>query len=61
LTNGGMGSGGMGGGGMGSGAIVDSRLTNIEARVSAMEQRAANGMEMNMMDEESRQLASMVM
>ncbi|KAK1769068.1 hypothetical protein QBC33DRAFT_447916 [Phialemonium atrogriseum] len=66
LTNGGMGNGGMGSGGMGSGAMggggmVDNRLSSIEARVSAMEHRAANGMEMNMMDEESRQLASMVM
>lgn len=59
LTNGGMGNGGMGNG-MGSGGMVDNRLSSIEARVSAMEQQR-NGMEMGIMDEESRQLASMVM
>ena len=59
LTNGGMGNGGMGNG-MGNGGMVDNRLSSIEARVSAMEQQR-NGMEMGIMDEESRQLASMVM
>ena len=54
LANGPLANGGMGG-------VVDNRLANIEARMNAMEQRTTNGMEMNIMDEESRQLASMVM
>ncbi|KAL1878826.1 hypothetical protein VTK73DRAFT_7479 [Phialemonium thermophilum] len=56
----GLGNNPLANGGMSNGAIVDNRLSNIEARVSAMEHRAANGMEMNMMDEDSGQLTSIV-
>jgi hypothetical protein len=56
-----MGGAGLAGGTLSNSGMVDNRLSNIEARVSAMEQRTANGMELPMMDDESRQLASMVM
>ncbi|KAK3380404.1 hypothetical protein B0T24DRAFT_522681 [Lasiosphaeria ovina] len=56
MGGGNLGSGPLTNGGMGAGAIVDNRLSNIEARVNAMEQRG-HGMEgLPMMDDGSDRL-----
>jgi len=55
MGGGGMGNGPMSNGGLGTGAIVDNRLNNIEARVSAIER--GGGMDgMAMMDDDGGRL-----